>query len=1144
MTQFGFFSNIALSRRAVALAMATLVSQSAIHAQTTSGDLAATVRDATGAVVPQAQVTATNVDTGVTYKGVTSQAGEARIANLPQGNYNVTATAPGFRDFTLNQLRIDINKTSSADLVLPGASATENISVSANAGAVIDTTSTNLTQSFETAEVTVLPIATTSVGVINLSLLSPGVASTGGVGAGVGPSVGGQRPRNNNFMIEGVDNNNKSVTGPLVYVPNDAVGEFSLITNQFSPEFGHSSGGQFNTNVKSGTNQYHGTVYEYFQNRNLNAQNVPAGQHVVNPRFDFNRYGGQVGGPIKKDKLFFFANYERQTTGQSTQYPICTPTAAGIAALSSPGLGLNQTNLAQFIKYTPVAPGQVDAAADSACFNQKSGPQFLNVYPGTNLSGAPYTGNDQGQVYGSGTPVAVPLGNYLVNAPNFINFDALTTSGDWTISPRDSLRLRYIYNRNNAQDIAATLPTFFQSSPSKYHLIALSEYHNFSPSLVNEVRVGFNRYANVTPSGNYNFPGLDQFPNLQFFDQGIGNVIYGPDQNAPQSTIQNLYQFVDNVSWTKGTHTIKVGFDGRKYISPQTFTQRARGDYEYDYLTEYLHDLAPTSFGERSTGNFTYYGDQTALYGYANDTWRVDPKLTLNYGVRYEFTSVPVGERAQALNSAASVPGLIRFSAPQPQYKNFAPRIGIDYAPNSKTNVRAGFGMAYDVLFDNLGTLSFPPQYSSTEDVGSGVSPNPGDPNFLGGGGLPAGSGSLATFATVADQRAATSAYLPDQRLPYAETWSLGVQQVFGSDYTAEVRYLGTRGIHLATQTQINIVPRVNAANQLFTELSGPTTVATSPGVSNLAGIQALSNVLPQYSAAGFTGKITSYQPSSESNYNALQTSLIRRFHNGFLLNAAYTWSKTMDDATAEVYSTVLTPRRPQNSQDIRGDYSRSALDRTNRITVAAVYDLPYFKNSRWVVKNIAGNWEISPIYTYESPEYATALSGVNSNLNGDSSIIDRPIVNLQGVKGTGSGVNAVYSTTLAGNCTGGSTQCSGNLVGYVAKNPNAEYIQAGAGTLPTARRNTLATRPIDDIDVTASKRVNITERYSVQFQAQAFNVLNHPQYTPTLINNVSANSYVSSTAFQNVTSAAFNRPEQVFRSNGRTMQLTAKFSF
>jgi hypothetical protein len=419
-------------------------------------------------------------------------------------------------------------------------------------------------------------------------------------------------------------------------------------------------------------------------------------------------------------------------------------------------------------------------------------------------------------------------------------------------------------------------------------------------------------------------------------------------------------------------------------------------------LREYLQDLAPTDFAERSTGNLTYYGDQTAFYGYANDTWRITPTVTLNAGLRYEFTAVPVGERSQALNAAASVPGLITFAKPSPTYTNFAPRIGINWAPDDKTSIRAGFGMASDVLFDNLGTLSFPPQLSQTNDVGNVGQPAPGSPNFLANGGLLPGTGGIGQFCNdgtgpgtsvpcvqnLAKQRAATAAFIPNQVIPYAETYTLTVQRVFAKNYTAEIGYIGTRGIHLPTQIQLNIQPKVTAANQLPTLLSGSTSVTAPAGANTLGKLNALSNIVPAFNtpSAQFTSKITSYQPYSSSNYNALIANVTRRFVGGLQANLSYTYSKTMDDATAEVFSTTLTPRRPQNSQDVNADYSRSALDRTHRISLEAVYDLQLYKHSSsFLMKNVVGNWTIAPIYTYESPEFATVLSNTNANLNGDS---------------------------------------------------------------------------------------------------------------------------------------------------------------
>ena len=1101
----------------------------AAYGQATSGNLAGSVKDATGAAVPNASVVLTSESTGVTSTLTSNSSGDFLFQNLQPAVYDLKVSAAGFAPALVKGVRVDLNSTATANVPLSLGSQNTTIEVEAGASALLDTTTTNLTTTFSNVEMSDLPTTSVGLGVLNASLLSPGVASTGGIGIGVGPSVGGQRPRNNNFTIEGIDNNNKAVTGPLVYLPNDAVGSFTLITNQFSPEFGHSSGGQFNTTTLSGTNSFHGKAYEYFQNRNLNAESGIAGGKIPNPRYDNNRYGGQLGGPIFRDKLFFFGNYERQTVGQSQSYYLCTPTAAGLTTLNSLGAtyNLSATNVGQYTKYVPAANAfggaQVTDANDNACFNagQPTG-QFLTI--------------DNGAGAATPVPVKIPLGNYLVSTPVFSNFSVVTGAVDYTISSKDTIRARYLYNTLGSEDVAAALPVFFTTQPNTYHLFALSEFHSFTPNLVNEIRIGFNRFANVLGAGNFTYPGLDQFPTLQIDgDQNFLSI--GPDGNAPQFTIQNLYQVTDNVSYTKGAHTIKIGFDGRKYISPQGFTQRARGDYEYSSLNVFLHDQAPDDFGERSSGNHTYYGDQTALYGYINDTYRASPTLTINAGLRYEFTSVPFGERSQGLNSAASVPGLINIGVPQPTYTSWAPRFGINFAPDGKTSIRAGFGIAYDVLFDNLGTLSFPPQYSSTEDVGGTGFPAPGSANFLKNGGLPAGgSGTFvypSTPAGLAQQRAATSAYIPNQVTPYAETYTLNIQRTFGTNYTAQVGYTGTRGIHLATQIQLNVQPKVTTANRLFTTAGTSVLQAAGSAATTLPAIQALSNITAPFLAAGFTGKITSYQPFSQSNYNGLLANLTRRFQHGLQMDLSYTWSKTMDDATAEVFATVLTPRRQQDSQCISCDYSRSALDRTHRISLEMLYDLPYYKHSNnFLLKNIVGNWEISPIYTYESPEYATVLSGVNSNLNGDSAAaIDRAIINPAGVPGTGTGVTAVKNG-------------AGAVVGYTANNPNAYYVQAGLGTLPTASRNSLPIRPIDNFDLSAFKRFTFFDHYSFEFGAEAFNVLNHAQYIPGTVDNVNATSFTSSYSFQTVTSSAFNHPEKIFSNNARTMQLSGKITF
>ncbi len=327
-----------------------------VNSQVISGDLTGTVLDKSGAAVPNATVTATAVETGVKHETTTNGQGEYRFNNLPVAAYNISATAPGFATTNINGLRVELNKTSTLPITLELSTTTTSIEVLGGVTA-LDTTTSQLSTTFENTAAAVLPSATQGSGVLNLSLLSSGVSSSGGVGAGSGPSVGGQRPRNNNFTVEGVDNNDKSVTGPLVTIPNDSVAEFTVLQNDYSVEFGHSSGGQLNFVLKSGTNALHGLGYVYSQNRNMNAidQSTKNSGFDSNQRYDNNRFGGNIGGPILKNKLFFFGSAQYNPVGQAS-VPlggICTPTANGyatLAALDSAGK-ISHNNLVEFQKY-------------------------------------------------------------------------------------------------------------------------------------------------------------------------------------------------------------------------------------------------------------------------------------------------------------------------------------------------------------------------------------------------------------------------------------------------------------------------------------------------------------------------------------------------------------------------------------------------------------------------------------------------------------------------------------------------------------------------------------------------------------------------------------------------------------------------
>ena len=255
--------------------------------------------------------------------------------------------------------------------------------------------------------------------------------------------------------------------------------------------------------------------------------------------------------------------------------------------------------------------------------------------------------------------ISVPTGTISSSLPGFLNNEFAVGSIDYTISDKDSLRGRLILNRTGSIDTNGFPSVFFGVVRANTYLATLSEYHTFTPDLINEFRAGYNRSSDHVPVlGNQSFPGLDAFPNINVYEL---NAALGPDTVAPQYTIQDLYQLTDNVSWTSGEHSFKFGFDGWNTISPSSFTQRARGDYEWNYLSDYLYDYRPDGIAERSLGNVTYYQNQQLFGFYGNDNWKIRPNLTVNLGLRYEYLTIPLGQQSQPLNASASAPGLIVF---------------------------------------------------------------------------------------------------------------------------------------------------------------------------------------------------------------------------------------------------------------------------------------------------------------------------------------------------------------------------------------------------------------------------------------------------------------------------------------------------
>jgi hypothetical protein len=1073
------------------VAMCLVSAVSITYAQATDGNLVGTTQDASGAGITGAQLTAVHHDTGIVHNTITDASGLYRFNNLPAGAYRLSTTAVGFSPATLENVTIELNKTTTANLTLQVGAVTTQVEVT-EAPALIDTTTAQINATFSTRQTLDLPTSSLVLGVVNLSLLNAGVTSGGGLGVGEGPSIGGQRPRNNNFNIEGVDNNRKDTTGRSVDVPNEAVAEFSVLQNQFSAEFGHSTGGQFNTIVKSGTNNVHGALYEYFQNRNLDAVDQSSARQGIrsNSRYDQNLLGANIGGPVLRNRLFYFGDFEYNPVGQATTPSSATlaPTAEGYQTLSTMS-GVSQTNLDVLKQYVAPAP----AATDSTVVNG----------------------------------VAIPIGILPIQFPSYRNTYNWVASVDYNISQRDQMRARYIGNQLSGidPDVSPNLPAFAQNRRTTGKLLSVSEFHSFSPSLFNEVRLAYNRFHDDIPAGNVSFPGLDAFPNIQI-DEDL-NLQMGPFTSAPSSVVMGMYQAVDNLSYTRNKHTLKFGFDGRKYIAPNNFIQRSRGDYKYTNLERYLLDLNPDELAERNPHGVPFSGNQLSTYWYANDEYRVRPNLSINLGLRYEYNGISAGYKLQALNAISDVPGLITFRAPEAQKRNFAPRIGLAYSPgrSGTTSIRAGFGMAYDVLFDNFGTNSKPPQLETTVDVDVRQTM----PDFLKNGGIP--TSAVPGQLSQAEARAATATYIQDQMLPYSIQWNLGVQHVWKKDYTLEVRYLGTRGVHLFAQNRMNVRAPVTASANLPTYLAQPSQAELDALPVTLNQLRSTSFFLPEYLNAGFLSNITTFQSRGNSTYHGLATEVSRRFSRGLLFKGAYTWSHNIDDSTAELASTLLTPRRVQDFQNFRPERASSLLDRRHRFTMTWVWDTPWFaKSSNWFQRNLLGNFTVAGSYTLESPEYATVQSGIDSNLNGDSAA-DRVIINPAGDADLGSAVTAL-------------TNSGGEIVGYLANNPNARYIRAGAGAYANGGRNTLPLRGINNFDTALIKRFSITEQKKLEFRALFFNFLNHPQYTPGSIST--GNSVARNITRNNLIpgNALFNDPTRVFESNARYITLAARFTF
>jgi outer membrane receptor protein involved in Fe transport len=1129
---FRFSSLRGLFYSAAVLGLALIFSMPAA-AQRITGTLRGQVFDPTGAAVPDAQVTATNQDTGVSVKITTTSAGTYSFPSLIPGLYKVSVDAKGFKTFLKTDISVIANQDNAADVHLDLGVATEVVEVTAG-GVAIQTTSSDLNNSYDVSEVQLPNGAGTLNGSpLNLAVLAPNVVAQPGGVTGIGGSVGGTRPRDNNFTVDGVDDNNLGVTGNNSTVIPDAVAEFNLTTNQFSAEYGHSAGGQFSLVTKTGTNNWHGSGEWYNQNRNYNSlDNLTKSaidvQHTLpgQPAFDNNRFGGTIGGPIVKNKLFIFGGYEyTYLHGQGSATAFTGPTAAGMTILQAQAADSAVTNL---LKNFPIASAPL---ADASKFPLVNG-------------------------------IAVPIGNITIFSPNFQQEHDAQVNADYTMG-RHQFGARFLINQGKfIFPVNSTQAVFNQNELFHNRKIALNDVWTINSHLVNDLRLQYSYFSE---------PFLNPCtacPTDITINDLLSGVTVGPGDNSTQK--QNTYQIADTFSWTRGKHSFKFGGQYNHFIYPQFFLPRSNGDNQYKTANAFINDVKPDNPGRtlRGAGTGSFLGTQSAFYGFAQDDYKFSSRLTLNLGVRYEYWTNPVGSSTQTLNAISNAPGLITFGNPKTDKNNIAPRVGFAYDPTGrgKTSIRGGFGIAYDVKFQNFASITLPPQLQSELNPASActLSPapswcsTPNNAGFLAGGGLP------SAYIPPAGQAAArnlTTAFIDDTVMPKILTWSLGVQHEVARNTTVEVRYLGTRGLELPVQFRRNHISAFDAGiaplPTFFKKSDVPTSwTASTPTDTPFNAFD--SNIYDKAPCTTgtlvcpFNGNITADPPLGSSIYHAGSVSFTQRARHGLTFNANYTYAHTIDNSTNEFFTSLLNPRRAQDTNRINEDRGSSDLDVRHKFALSLTYQVPDVKSDNRFVKTLVNGFQIGSIFLAQTGQPITLQSGgVDSNGNGDSAG-DRASVNPLASGVGGSDVFAVcelaggtIGLSSAGVAAGGS--CPGAAIGYTPVIYSAKYIITGPGARANLGRNSFTSPGFGVLNLSVGKKFHFSESKYLLAKADIFNVLNHPNYALSNGNVFSAVGVTTATTTPGYAIPGdpnFLNAPGLFSGGFRSMTLGLKFVF
>jgi hypothetical protein len=915
-------------------------------AQSATASMLVDVRDSSNAPVADVVVFVINEENGLTRRGTTTSHGTFAVDRLPTGSYTLTAARDGFKPEVLQNLRLLTSVKAIVPITLAAGQYSEQVVVNADEtslrtgnSAVGDVFDSQTLLTLPTSQREALAFATQAAG---MATAAPGSRLSTQGNTGVNSS--GAREAANNFLLDGVDNNDLFLNRLVINPSLDAVQEFALIQNTYDAEYGRSAGAQVNMVVKSGTNAVHGTGYEFFRDSALDARNVLLPEDSPNPALQRHQYGGTIGGPIKSNKSFYFVNVEGINAEEADTRLAHVPTAAERAGdFSQSGIVIHDPFTGKPFAGNVIPAGRLSAA----------GVKAANLYP---------------------TPNRPEADTNFVSSP-VANRDAVqfTVKTDFRLWRDNPLSVRYSFSRDN-EDLpfpvrARNLPGFGISVLDEGQNLAVGLTQTLSPRVVNELRVGLNtlRRDNAPQSA-----GTNQFaalgitgPALDPIDQGYPTLVLpgyetlGDDPNLPVSRDTTTFHVVDALTFEKGRHHLKTGGEFRAYRSDGYNHLFARGQaiFQGVFTGSPVADLL---LGYPTVTLIAANDNRQALRtwsinGFVQDDWRVAQRLTINAGARYEFNAPPYDAdnrmRIFDLNGLqlqqVGTNGVSR-SGLQSDFNNFAPRVGMswDVTGNGKLMVRSGYGIFYDsgTLIENSALYFNSPYWTLQLFVPATSLVTLDSPFSSGKNVLP--KPSINTMD-------------PDFRTGYAQEATVGVERIFGSVTTA-ARYVTSYGNDLVRKRNIN---------------------QPVPGPGSLDSRRPISAF----------GDILVVESTASSTYHALELTAQRRPSRGLSFRAAYTLSNSQDDTSAFL-ATDGDDNTPQDSRNLGAEWGPSDYDVRQRLVVSATYEVPSDSRARWL-----RHWQASGVFTAQSGRpFTPRVSFDNSNtgnVGGGTFAYDRPNV-------------------------------------------------------------------------------------------------------------------------------------------------------